>query len=109
MKLRHQMRLRQYLMRPGTGCVIMATEVNFSDSEPIVVVLVTPFWGRSKACENADRLGRIGLPTVLLEVKEEVWKACCLDSNGLHCWCILCRMQSAGGAGTEGTVTDGRL
>ena len=33
--------MRQYQMCPGTGCVIMATEVNFNDSEPFVVVLVT--------------------------------------------------------------------
>ena len=41
-------------MCPGTGCVIMATEVNFNDSEPFVVVLVTFVngWERVKRCMN---------------------------------------------------------
>jgi len=36
-------------MHPDTGCVIMATEVNFNDSEPLVVVFMTPFLGTAES------------------------------------------------------------
>ena len=66
MKLRHQ--VHQYMMPPGTGCVTMATEVNFSDSEACVVVLRTPFCERSRVSENVNRPVRpVRIPRVSLE------------------------------------------
>jgi len=47
--------VRQYQTRPGTGCVIIAvTEVIFSDSQRLIVVLVIPFFGTERVKTPID-------------------------------------------------------